>query len=211
MIEGVIYRYKSPSGKYYIGQTIDEERRRYNFLRDITYAGDKINYARKKYGPENFEYTVLMKVTGDDKEEIIRYLNMLEPFFIKQYNSIENGYNSSEGGKNGLLSEYTKKKMSEVRTGHKTSEETKRKISEKHKGKIISEESRKKMSDSRRGKIPGNKGIPMTDEQRLKMRIAKKGKPSARLGKHYGHRLYNPDGSYKIIRTVDPNPITPLW
>ena len=177
MIEGVIYRYKSPSGKYYIGQTIDEERRRYNFLRDITYAGDKINYARKKYGPENFEYTVLMKVTGDDKEEIIRYLNILEPFFIKQYNSIENGYNSSEGGKNGLLSEYTKKKM----------------------------------SDSRRGKIPGNKGIPMTDEQRLKISIAKKGKPSARLGKHYGHRLYNPDGSYKIIRTVDPNPITPLW
>lgn len=31
-MEGVIYRYTSPSGKYYIGQTIDEERRRRDFL-----------------------------------------------------------------------------------------------------------------------------------------------------------------------------------
>ena len=239
MIEGVIYRYKSPSGKYYIGQTIDEERRRKNFIRDITYAGDKINYARKKYGPENFEYTILMKVIGDDKEGVIRYLNVLEPFFIKQYNSIENGYNSSEGGKNGLLSEYTKKKMSEVRTGHKTSEETKRKISEKHKGKIFSEETKKKMSDSRKGKIPGNKGKSMTAEQRLKMSIAKKGKPSCNKGRHLSeehkrhisesnrkkmtderrlkisiavkgsHRVYNPDGTWRMIK--DPDPIIPLW
>lgn len=210
MIEGVIYRYKSPSGKYYIGQTIDEERRRYNFLYEKRYAGDKIDYARKKYGPKNFEYTTLMKVIGDNKEEVIEYLNQLETFFIKQYDSIKNGYNSSEGGKNGLLSEYTKKKMSEVRKGHYTSDETKQKISNAHKGKIVSEESKRKMSESRKGISPGNKGKKMTDEQRRKMSEAKKGKPSARLGKKYGHRVYNPDGSFRITRT-ETEPINKLW
>ena len=34
------------------------------------YSGPKIENARKKYGPENFEYKVLMKVTGDNEEEV---------------------------------------------------------------------------------------------------------------------------------------------
>lgn len=193
MIEGVIYRYKSPSGKYYIGQTINEEHRRNNFLYDKLYAGDKINYARKKYGPENFEYSVLMKVTGDNTDEVFDYLNILEQYFIKKYDSVNNGYNGTIGGKNGLLSEDTKKKMSDVRKGHKTSEETKRKISAKHKGKVYSKETLMKMSESRKGKSPGNKGKKMTDEQRRKLSEAKKGKPSWKKGKH---RVYSPDGSY---------------
>ena len=190
MTEGVIYRYKSPSGKYYIGQTINEESRRYNFLYDKKYAGDKIDYARKKYGPENFEYAVLMKVIGDDKEEVIGYLNQLEQFFIQKYDSVKNGYNSSDGGKNGILSEETKRKMSEVRTGHPTSEETKRKISEKHKGKTYSVETRRKMSESRKGISPGNKGKKMTPEQCRKMSEAKKGR----------HRVYNTDGTWRMVK-----------
>lgn len=146
----------------------------------------KIDNARKKYGPENFEYAVLMKVTGDNREEVIGYLNQLEQFFIKQYDSIKNGYNSSEGGKNGLLSEETKKKMSEVRTGKKYSLESRKKMSESRKGIVYSEETRKKMSESRKGKIPGNKGKKMTLEQRKKMSDARKGK----------HRVYSPDGSF---------------
>lgn len=209
--EGIIYRYKSPSGKYYIGQTINEESRRYNFLYEKRYGGMKIDNARKKYGPENFEYAVLMKVTGDNREEVIGYLNQLEQFFIKQYDSIKNGYNSSEGGKNGLLSEETKRKMSEVRKGHPTSEETKKKISEKHKGKVYSEETRKKMSESRKGKTPGNKGKPMTMEQRRKMSTAKMGKPSPRRGLKFGHRVYNTDGTFNIVKDIDENTDTTLW
>lgn len=209
--QGVIYRYKSPSGKYYIGQTINEESRRYNFLHEKRYGGNKIDYARKKYGPENFEYAVIMKVIGDNREEVIGYLNQLEQFFIKQYDSIKNGYNSSEGGKNGLLSEETKRKMSEVRTGHRTSEETKRKISEKHKGKVYSDETRKKMSEARNGVSPWNKGKVMTDEYKKNCSLRQKGKPSGRRGKKYGHRVYNPDGSFKILRTTDSEPINTLW
>lgn len=184
MTEGVIYRYKSPSGKYYIGQTVDELHRRYIFLSKHTYGGIKIDNARKKYGPENFEYSVLMKVEGDD-QEVKQTLDVLEMWFIRIYDSFKNGYNSTEGGggmvgykhteewKNNhsekltghyswsrgtTLSEETKRKMSESRIGHKTSEETRRKISEKLKGKIYSEETKRKMSESRKGKSPGNKG-----------------------------------------------------
>ena len=208
--EGIIYRYKSPSGKYYIGQTINEESRRYNFLYEKRYGGMKIDNARKKYGPENFEYAVIMKVIGDNREEVISYLNQLEQFFIKQYDSIKNGYNSSEGGKNGLLSEETKRKMSEVRTGKKYSLESRKKMSESRKGIVYSEETRKKMSESRKGKIPGNKGKKMTLEQRRKMSEAKKGKPSPRKGLKFGHRVYNPDGTFNIVRDIE-NTNTTLW
>lgn len=53
MIKGIIYMYESPSGKKYIGQTINEISRKCRF-RDLTkcYAGGgKLENARKKYGP----------------------------------------------------------------------------------------------------------------------------------------------------------------
>ena len=48
MYRGVIYKYTSPSGKIYIGQTTDEQSRRSVFLNENKpYAGPKINEARK--------------------------------------------------------------------------------------------------------------------------------------------------------------------
>jgi hypothetical protein len=47
--------------------------------------------------------------------------------------------------------------------------------SELHKGKIVTAKTRKKISDSRKGKPTGRKGISMSDEQKLKLSIAKKG------------------------------------
>ena len=47
-MRGIIYKYVSPSNKVYIGQTVDEKKRRQVFLReDNDYAGIKINAARK--------------------------------------------------------------------------------------------------------------------------------------------------------------------
>ena len=117
MIEGIIYRYKSPSGKYYIGQTMDEKGRRHMFLynNSFGYAGNRINEARKKYGPKNFEYSILVKITGDNPDEVRKYLNILECFFIKKYDSYKNGYNMSEGGHN--MSEESKQKMIESKKG----------------------------------------------------------------------------------------------
>ena len=69
-----------------------------------------------------------------------------------------------------------------------------------NKGKVISEESRKKMSESRKGISPGNKGKKMTPEQCRKLSESKKGKPGVRRGKTYGHRVYNPDGTWRVVK-----------
>lgn len=203
MIEGVIYRYKSPSGKYYIGQTTDEVRRRNNFFNlNKIYGGPKIEKARKKYSPENFEYVVLMKVTGDNPEEVKKYLNTLEIGFIRMYNSVENGYNSCEGGASN--------------SGYHHSEEAKRKIGKANKGKIISEETRHKqriaakeryikynqkqiLIQSHLGKPAPNRGKHWTEEIKKKMGDSKKGR----------HREYNPDGTWRMVN--DPEPIYKLW
>ena len=213
MIEGIIYRYKSPSGKYYIGQTVNEERRRRGFLYDKYYGGSKIDRARKKYGPENFEYTVLMRVTGDDQNEVKEYLNILEIGFIKMYDSINNGYNITEGGEGCVgfhHSEESKLKMSKANTGRPSpkkgthiSEEQKKLISELKKGNKNmlghrhSEESRKKMSESLKGRKTWNKGIPMSEEQKKKLSEVHKGKTAPIKGRH---RVYNPDGTYRMVK-----------
>ena len=54
-IRGIIYLRTSPSGKYYVGQTVDENRRNneWNNL-NRPYSGGVIDRARKKYGPKKF-------------------------------------------------------------------------------------------------------------------------------------------------------------
>ena len=153
MIEGVIYRYKSPSGKYYIGQTMDEEGRRHMFLysKSFGYAGNRINEARKKYGPKNFEYVVLMKVEGDDPDEVREYLNTLECFFIKKYDSYHNGYNMSEGGHN--MTEEARQKMIESKKGKTPWNKGKTGVQEGYwSGKSRSEETKKKIRERITGK-----------------------------------------------------------
>ena len=56
--------------------------------------------------------------------------------------------------------------------GKLLSEETRRKISEAHKGKLLSEEHRKKMSEAKKGK----KRMPFSEEHCRKISEAKKGK-----------------------------------
>ena len=64
---GIIYKYTSPSGKSYIGQTTNEENRRNHWFGNcVEYAGSKINRARTKYGAENFTYDILFKEDFDD-------------------------------------------------------------------------------------------------------------------------------------------------
>lgn len=116
MIRGIIYKYTSPSGKVYIGQTLNEKKRRQSWFNlNRPYAGPKINAARKKYLPENFEYEVIFRIESLIKEEIIEMLNNKERQYIQLFDSIYNGYNISIGGDSTLhiYSAETKKKISE--------------------------------------------------------------------------------------------------
>lgn len=98
---GIIYKYTSPSGKCYIGQTLNERKRKYTFYNlNQSYGSAKINNARKKYDPSSFSYEVLFEYESENKNEIIKILGEKEIFYIDKYDSVNNGYNHQPGGKN---------------------------------------------------------------------------------------------------------------
>lgn len=139
------------------------------------YGGTKIDNARRKYGPENFEYTVLMKVTGDNPEEVKDYLNTLEEGFIRMYDSYKNGYNSTTGGDSRILSEESRKILSEAHKGQVSW----------MKGKKHTEESKRRMSESLKGMKAWNKGLKMSEEQKKKLSEAHKGKTTWMKGRKH--------------------------
>lgn len=119
-MRGVVYKYTSPSGKVYIGQTCRERKRRNEFLRkDGRYTrGSFIEEARKKYGPENFRYEVLFSIEGNDKEEVVKVLNYWEEYYISEYNSTDRrfGYNMAKGATCNVgivLSDESRKRLGE--------------------------------------------------------------------------------------------------
>ena len=114
-MKGVIYCYHCvPTGKKYIGQTIDEKTRKKKHKFDSKNQDLKFYRAVRKYGWKNFIYGVI-----NEFDENI--LNEKEIFYIEKYDSFENGYNSTLGG--------------EGRRGYKLSQETKELISKLQKGK----------------------------------------------------------------------------
>lgn len=217
-MEGVIYKYTSPVGKSYIGQTTDEVRRRRDFLgiKEV-YAGPKINRARKKYGPENFKYVVLVKVESDNKDELQNYLNTLEIGFIKMFDTVKNGYNSCCGGCKNV-------------TGFHHTEETKKKISELKKGKPswnkgipMKEESKQKLKEVKKGQKPWNTGKHWDEETKKKISEKHKGQhymkgvpKSETHKKHLSEmrknlvRVYHSDGSYHYTKK-DVKDLCSLW
>ena len=146
-----IYMWTSPSGKSYIGQSVDLVDRHREFVRfDQYYAGHRINNARKKYNNESdWEYKVLEYCEPSE-------LNEREIYYIALYDTYHNGYNQCIGGSTTLGFKFTdeqKKKLSIALTGKKQSEETKQKKREKESGinnpfygKKHDYETRKKMS-----------------------------------------------------------------
>ena len=103
----------SPSGKSYIGQSVDLQKRKGAFLRfgDI-YGGEKINCARKKYNHKSLWNYKVLEYYGIDK------LDERERYYIELYDTINNGYNCESGGnENKIVSDESKQKMSEVKKG----------------------------------------------------------------------------------------------
>ena len=80
----------------------------------------------------------------------------------------------SEASKGRTLSEEHKRKLIEANKGKTHSEESKRKMSEAHKNP--SEETKRKMSEAKKGKTPWNKGKTHSEETKRKLSEANKGK-----------------------------------
>jgi group I intron endonuclease len=136
MSYGIIYIAKNlTNGKVYVGKTTQTiEKRKWEHNNRAKLGWEQLIYkAIRKYGSNSFQWSVIEHC---DNEESI---NNREEFWIKHYNSYigepnSNGYNMTTGGEGTSghkLSEETKRKMSESKTGErnpmygkKVSEET---------------------------------------------------------------------------------------
>jgi group I intron endonuclease len=170
---GTIYKLTSPSGKHYIGQTMNlKERKRCFYNPNKYYSGHKLDNAIKKYGIENFKYEILVQIEIEDKFLLREHLDVLESQYIEKYDSYNNGYNMTLGGSGSK--------------GCFQTEESRKKISEKTKdrkgsmlGKHLTEEQKRKVSDFAKTRI-GDKnpffGKTHTTDSKNKIGIAN-GKP----------------------------------
>lgn len=159
----IVYKHTSPSGKSYIGQTNNYNKRcRYH----QSYKQCTAFYsAIQKYSWDNFTHEIL-------KDNLtLEEANHFEIFYIAKYKSMQpTGYNIMEGGKNSKLAKETKDKLRNLMKGRSPS----------NKGISHSDESKKKMSESAKGRIPWNKGKKLSEEHKIKLAKAKIGKKQTR-------------------------------
>lgn len=109
MKTAIIYKYTSPSGKVYIGQTINEVARKARHKREAIYRNTKFYTAIRKYGFNTFQYEVLYSevFNENDKEYIFSLLNDKEEYYITLYESVEKGYNMLPKSKVSLMNYIT--------------------------------------------------------------------------------------------------------
>lgn len=133
---GTIYKLTSPSGKSYIGQTIDQKRRKSNFYNtNCYYSGHRLDNAIKKYGVNAFTYEIIIQVIEDSRELLRAKLDELEKYYIEKFDSYKNGYNMTLGGSGT-------------------------------RGCFQTDESRRKLSVKAIGRPSPTKGKPLSDKQK---------------------------------------------
>lgn len=190
-----IYKITSPSGKIYIGQSINIENRIRDYKNRKGPKQPKLNRSFLKYGFDAHVIEIIEKC-------LIEELNDKERYYQDLFNCVEKGLNctlTSSKDKSGKLSiEHKKKislgvsnppqerrdKISKALTGKKRPESVKNKISESHKGikhteetKIkIAENSRNISDETRRKYSDSHKGHVVLPETRIKISKGLKGR-----------------------------------
>ncbi len=157
--QGFIYKITSPSGKIYIGQTINLKRRFKKYETLNCKSQPKIYNSIVKHGFENHNLEILCECD-------INKLNENERYYQEFYNCIDKGLNcvyTKTKDKTGYSSLETRTKISKSRIGKKISEETRIKMKEsckkrdcshseetkeKLRNKVINKETRLKLSKS---------------------------------------------------------------
>ena len=161
-----IYKITSPTGRVYIGQSIDIEKRKKDYRHTERVKGQRKLYnSLKKYGYKKHKFEIVMQCD-------IEKLDEMEIFYIDVYNTFntKHGLNCMHGGQSQAIhSEETKRRISESNKGRKASEETKRRLSESMKGRKFSEETIRRMSESKKGR-------KLSEETKRKMSESKKGR-----------------------------------
>lgn len=183
------------NGKWYVGQSLNVKKRWRKYRRYDCKSQRKLLGAMKKYGIDSFDMVLLEECDG-----VSWILDYREMYWIRHYDSIENGYNIREGGSHGKMSLESRKRMSVAgkgkkkpsrsadylehmrmaQMGKKQSEETKRKRSLAMKGRKMpprSEEHRRRISEAAKERYKDKSKHPLvghryTDDDKMKMREA---------------------------------------
>ena len=148
-------------------------------------------YRRRDKGikpPKDKSKILILKQNLTEEESFRHEVYMIAVFGRKDLGTgiLHNKTNGGDGVSGAVVSDETRRKMSEALKGKPRSKEIRRKISESHKGKTHSEESRRNMSESQKGKTfseetkrklsESQKGKNHSEEPRRKLSEARNGK-----------------------------------
>ena len=157
-----IYKITSPSGKIYVGQSIDIERRFVSYKNLNGVRGQKaLQNSFFKHGVDSHIFEIL-------EECSIEELNNLERYYQEFYDVLKHGLNcklTKSNDKSGLIPEKIREKISKSHIGIKPNLQTRLKMSESAKNRAkrtYTEEHKLKISI-------GNKGKKRTKEQLIKL------------------------------------------
>lgn len=191
----IIYKAENKiNGQVYIGKTILNlvDRRQQHIYFIGRNRNTYFHNAMRSYGIDNFEWSILTETDCESK------LNALEKFYIMMYRKMGSVYNLTDGGEGTsgrVISEETRRKMSESQKGKKrkpVTEEIRRKRAEvarnmsEEQRKIIAECNRKRVhtEESRKKTSERFKGTKHSEETRKKMSEAGKGRKFTEEHKH---------------------------
>lgn len=193
-MKGIIYKWTcNINGKSYIGQTVNEKRRERDFLDETkSYAGEKINNARKKYGLSDGAWTktVLKRLwcKNGRENELRERLNYWERYYIEQFDTIKNGYNITNGGDCDFSQEVIEEmRRKSFEHWNNMSDEEKTKCIENGKqwwNSLSNVEKNKFISNSKEKYKKWYNSLPIEEKEKYKM-IAR----NANLGLHHGHSI----------------------
>lgn len=113
---GYIYKYTSPEGKVYIGQTKDLDRRIYQHkLAAMHNDLNRFHRALRRFGIDNFDIQVIFYFKTNELERLHYLLNTMEKYYIQKYKSYDPllGYNATSGGSKGSKNYKENKKQEE--------------------------------------------------------------------------------------------------
>lgn len=197
-----IYKITSPSGKIYIGQSVNILNRFYRYKSYHCKMQPYLYNSLVKYGAENHRFEILQEC------ELIQ-LNDLEKYYIELYSSFdkENGLNLKNGGDGGgKCSKVTIERLRESHKGQKAWNKNIKMSDEQYvkcentmfkkgsiglrKGKIVNEETREKMRLKKIGK-------KLTDEHKRNISEKLKGKTASNKG-YRKNRKCEVDGCERI-------------